>query len=383
MTGPVRDTAAMLAGMDPALIPGQFVFVHAPGRDDLIPQALAMYREGEGLSLVLPLDIARAQGFDCALPMAAITLRVQSALDGVGLTAAVAGALADAGIPANVIAAHHHDHVLVPEGQAQAALAALRRRAAQVQAPVAGQDWSALKYALNASFVPALGADVLALLAPQPGEHILDLGCGDGVLTQRVVQAGARVTGLEPDADMAAAARGRGITVVQQDAHDPFGQGDYDAVFSNAALHWMRDPARVLAHAFAALRPGGRLVAEQGGAGNVAAVVTAINAARAARGYPALAPWDFPSPTTARARLQAAGFVVDSVALIPRPTPLPTGMGGWLATFAGPFLHDVPPPDRAALLDEAATRAAALHDPGEGWRADYVRLRFSAHRPGP
>lgn len=384
MTGPVRDTGAMLAGMDPAALPGRFVFVHAPGRDDLIPQALALYREAEGLSLVLPLQAAQAAGFDTPLPMAAITLRMHSALDGVGLTAAVSGALAEAGIPANVIAAHHHDHVLVPEGMADRALAVLRQRSAAARtagAPAAGQGWSAGGYARHAAFVPTLGADVLALLAPRAGERILDLGCGDGVLTRRLVEAGAQVTGLEPDPDMAAVARAKGIAVIAQDAHDPFGDGTHDAVFSNAALHWMRDPPRVLANVFDALRPGGRLVAEQGGAGNVAAVVTAINAARAARGLAALAPWDFPSASTARARLQAAGFVVDSIALIPRPTPLLTGLAGWLETFAAPFLRDVPDADRPALLAETAERATALHDPSEGWTADYVRLRFAAHRP--
>lgn len=245
-----------------------------------------------------------------------------------------------------------------------------------MEAPAAGQAWSAEGYARDAGFVPALGADVLALLDPRPGERVLDLGCGDGALTARLVALGAEVTGLEPDPDMAAAARARGIAVIGQDAHDPFGAGAFDAVFSNAALHWMRDPARVLANARAALRPGGRLVAEQGGFGNVAAVVTAIDAARDARGLGRLRVWDFPSPTLQRARLEAAGFEVAHLALIPRPTPLPTGMTGWLRTFAGPFLRDAPDP--AALLADAESRLGALHDPAEGWIADYVRLRFAA-----
>lgn len=247
--------------------------------------------------------------------------------------------------------------------------------------PAAGQRWSAEAYARNAAFVPALGADVLALLAPRPGERILDLGCGDGVLSARIAEAGAEVTGLEPDPELAAAAEARGLRVLRADAQDPFPEGGFDAVFSNAALHWMRAPARVFANVFAALRPGGRLVAEQGGFGNVAAVVTALNAAREAAGLAALRVWDFPSPTLQRARLAAAGFAVEAMGLIPRPTPLPTGMAGWLATFAGPFLRDVPEPGRAALLADAERRMAALHDPEEGWIADYVRLRFVARRP--
>lgn len=249
--------------------------------------------------------------------------------------------------------------------------------------PAAGQQWSAAAYADHAAFVPALGAEVLALLEPRPGERILDLGCGDGVLTRRLVESGAEVTGLEPDPDMAARARERGLDVVEADAHDPFGEAAFDAVFSNAALHWMRDPARVLRNARRALRPGGRLVAEQGGWGNVAAVVTALNAGREAQGHAAVQPWDFPSPSLQRQRLEAAGFAVEAMVLVPRPTPLPTGMAGWLATFAGPFARDLSPEDRAALLADAERRLAALRDPVEGWAADYVRLRFAARAVDP
>jgi SAM-dependent methyltransferase len=246
--------------------------------------------------------------------------------------------------------------------------------------PAAGQIWSATDYAHHAGFVPALGHDVLAMLAAQPGERILDLGCGDGVLTRRITDAD--VTGLEPDPALAAAATARGIRVIQQDAHDPIPHGPYDAIFSNAALHWMRDPARVFANAFAALRPGGRFVAEQGGFGNVAAVVTALNAALLAAGHATQSPWDFPSPTRQRKRLERAGFTLQSITLIPRPTPLPTGIAGWLQTFAGPFVSAFPEQDRAAIVKDTVTRMTALHDPDEGWIADYVRLRFHATKPG-
>lgn len=127
---PVRETAAMIAGMAPLRRPGLFVFAPWPGPVPP-PQALASFAEDEGLSVILPLDVARAQGLDCSLPMACLTLTVPSALDGVGLTAAVAQALADRGIPCNVIAALHHDHVLVPADRADEALAALTARAAR------------------------------------------------------------------------------------------------------------------------------------------------------------------------------------------------------------------------------------------------------------
>jgi SAM-dependent methyltransferase len=246
------------------------------------------------------------------------------------------------------------------------------------EVPAAGQTWSAEDYAQNAGFVPQLGSEALILLGPQSGERILDLGCGDGVLTLRIAEAGAEVTGLEPDPDMAEAARGRGVEVLEQDAHLSFGNGEFEAVFSNAALHWMRDPELVLRHCRRALKPGGRLVAEQGGFGNVAAVVTALNAALEAAGGAAVRPWDFPSPRLQRQRLEAAGFEVLEIGLHARPTPLPTGMEGWLRTFAGPFLRGLGTAERHVVLRDAQRRLGALHDPVEGWIADYVRLRFAA-----
>jgi SAM-dependent methyltransferase len=246
---------------------------------------------------------------------------------------------------------------------------------------VAGQVWSAKDYAANAGFVPALGADVFALLDAQNGEDILDLGCGDGVLTARLMQSGANVIGLEPDPSLAAAATARKITVLQQDAHDPFGVDQYVAVFSNAALHWMRSPETVIANVYTSLRPGGRFVAEQGGFGNVAAIVTALNAALEAAGLPPRTPWDFPSPSLQRQRLRGVGFDVSYVALIPRPTPLPTHISGWLQTFAGPFVGMLKPDQQTQIIADTERRLNALHDPVEGWMADYVRLRFVARKP--
>lgn len=120
----VRDSAAMIAAMSPALVPGSFVFCTLDGPTH--PDAVATMREDEGLSQILPTSVARALGLDTALPLAQITLTVHSALDGIGLTAAVATALAKAGIACNVVAGHHHDHIFVPEASAEAALGALR-----------------------------------------------------------------------------------------------------------------------------------------------------------------------------------------------------------------------------------------------------------------
>ena len=131
-------------------------------------------------------------------------------------------------------------------------------------AEIARQRWSAERYAETAHFVPALGAPVLGLLAPSPGEHILDLGCGDGVLTQKIVAAGATVIAVDAGPDMVAAARARGIDARVMDGQKLTFSGEFDAVFSNAALHWMRDQQAVLAGVRQALKPGGRFVAEMG-----------------------------------------------------------------------------------------------------------------------
>ena len=247
--------------------------------------------------------------------------------------------------------------------------------------PAAGQAWSATGYAAHAGFVPVLGRPVIDLLAPEAGEEIVDIGCGDGVLTAEIAATGARVTGVEPDPDLAAAARGRGITVLEQDAHAPFGEARFDAAVSNAALHWMRDPAAVFGNVHRALRPGGRFAAEQGGFGNVAAVTVALTAALEAGGHPVPpSPWDFPTPARQAERLATAGFTVERIDLIPRPTPLPTGFEGWLATFAPPFLSGLDADARASVTADTVRRLAPLVDETGGAVADYVRLRFLARR---
>ncbi|WP_172329983.1 class I SAM-dependent methyltransferase [Mangrovicoccus sp. HB161399] len=248
--------------------------------------------------------------------------------------------------------------------------------------PRAGQAWDAAGYAHHAGFVAERGSDIFAALAPRPGEAILDLGCGDGVLTARLAGAGAVATGLEPDPSMAAAARAKGLAVLEQDARQPFGEAAFDAVFSNAALHWIRDPEPVLANAFAALKPGGRFVAEQGGFGNVAAIRVALAAALEAQGLgPAAEPWDFPTPAVQAARLERAGFRVARIGLVPRSTPLPTGWEGWLATFGGPFLGELSETAARAVAADCARRLSGLTDETSTAHADYVRLRFEAFRP--
>ena len=247
------------------------------------------------------------------------------------------------------------------------------------------QHWDPESYARNARFVSDLGEALIELLAPGPGEHVLDLGCGDGVLTEKLVARGCNVVGLDASPEQVTAARMRGMDARVGDAAALDFDAEFNAVFSNAALHWMLDPDVVIAGIWRALKPGGRFVGEMGGEGNVRLIKAALVAALNARGLDGAAavPWYFPSPDEYRGKLEAAGFQVTSIKLIPRPTPLPGEMADWLGTFAGNFLNQVPAADRAAFLAEVSEALAPdLRDAEGKWTADYVRLRFVAEKPG-
>lgn len=245
------------------------------------------------------------------------------------------------------------------------------------------QNWNAARYAANAHFVPELGQPVLDLLKAQPGERILDLGCGDGALTEKLVALGAHVVGVDNSSEMIAAARERGLDARIMDAKALAFENEFDAVFSNAALHWVKDdPDAPVAGAFRALRAGGRFVGEMGGHACVGAITVALLTILERRGISNAAswiPWYFPTVDDYDVRLRRAGFVPQSVQLIPRPTPLPTSMRGWLETFANPFCAALPPGDRGDFLDEVtATLKPVLCDSQGRWTADYIRLRFAA-----
>jgi SAM-dependent methyltransferase len=184
---------------------------------------------------------------------------------------------------------------------------------------------------------------------------------------------------------MVAAAQAKGL-----DARVIAGQSlaferEFDAVFSNAALHWMRPPEAVLAGVARALKPGGRFVAEMGGHNNTAAIQVAFRAVLAKRGIEALSlsPWYFPSAGAYRAKLEAAGFRVEDIAIVPRPTPLEAGFAAWLDTFCEDFFAPLEPGDRATAKREVTDLLEPiLRDETGLWVADYVRLRFKAMLPG-
>src|SRR6056297_343493 len=199
-------------------------------------------------------------------------------------------------------------------------------------------DWDATAYEDDHSFVYEYGADVLELLAPAAGERVLDLGCGTGALTGKIAASGADIVGIDSAAEMIERARANHpeLAFRQADARTATFDEPFDAVFSNAALHWIDEQDAALSTVSDALRPGGRFVAELGGDGNVAAIVDAVLAELAERGYDADNPWHFPTVGEYASRLERHGFEVRDATLFDRPTELDgeDGLANWLDVFA-------------------------------------------------
>lgn len=243
------------------------------------------------------------------------------------------------------------------------------------------QSWNPESYRAGAAFVAEYGRALLDILDPRPGDDILDLGCGDGRLTQEIVTRGAKVLGLDSSAEQVRAARDMGLEA-------QIGRGEalsfdtcFDGVFSNAALHWMKDAEAVLAGVYRALRPGGRFVGELGGAGNVAGIQKALHEGLERRGLDAGAanPWYFPRTADYKDLLRRAGFEVRMIEDFARPTPLPGEMAEWLEIFAGPYLGLLESGERSIFLAEVCEKLAPTLRRGDGsWIADYWRLRFFA-----
>lgn len=245
------------------------------------------------------------------------------------------------------------------------------------------QNWSAKRYAEHGRFVADLAGDVVALLNLQPGERVLDLGCGDGVLTAELAKV-ADVIGVDASADMIAAAKILGLDARVMSGEALTFNSEFDAVFSNAALHWMPNVDAVIIGVWDALKPGGRFVAECGGFANIAAIRTAVRAAHKivtgrAMGDDAKL---FPSPNWYKTRLEAAGFSVSEIAIHNRQTPLKSGITAWYETFGGRFFKDLNQDETNRVIEEAeALLRPELVDEFGTWFADYQRLRFHAVKP--
>ena len=239
-------------------------------------------------------------------------------------------------------------------------------------------QWDAADYARVGGFVPELGQAALDLLDPQPGEHILDVGCGDGTLTLKIKEMGADVVGIDNSLSMVAAAKAKGLDARLMDAAQlKFGEA-FDAAFSNATLHWVLDKERAARAIWFALKPGGRFAGEMGGDGNLARLRQTLDDVLVERGFgpPTYAANWYPTPAEFTAIYEQAGFKDIEARLIERPTELEHGVAAWVTTFRAGWLDraDVPHEQRQSIADTVAERVGSN-------LADYVRLRFIMRKP--
>ncbi len=251
------------------------------------------------------------------------------------------------------------------------------------------REWDANRYDSAHSFVWERGRGVVDLLDPQPGERILDLGCGTGHLTGQIAESGAEVVGIDASEDMVRVASGNypDIRFEVADARSlPF-RCEFDAVFSNAVLHWVRPPEAVVDSVRRSLKPGGRFVAEFGGENNIRAIMTAVGEALDALeqdGTEVYRPNKyFPPLDEYVSLLECRDFRVGFADHFERPTPLDGGEEGmrrWLRMFGWDYLSRLSAEQREEVVAhvEDATRPTLYT--GGTWTADYWRIRFEAFR---
>ena len=249
-------------------------------------------------------------------------------------------------------------------------------------------NWDATKYDICGTFVWRLGVALIELLDPRPGERILDVGCGTGHLTAKIAELGAEVLGIDSSQSMIERAR-RNYALLRFEVVDALELNlgpQFDAVFSNAALHGITKPEIAVSEIFDALKPGGRFVAEFGGKGNISTIIAAIHRAHEQVGGPVTGddPWYFPSVDEYSWLLEHAGFIVESAHLFDRPTPIgheEAGLSTWLEVFSVPLLKGLTESgrNRAFSIVEEELRPLMYRD--GTWVADYVRLRVMALKP--
>jgi SAM-dependent methyltransferase len=238
--------------------------------------------------------------------------------------------------------------------------------------------WDAADYARVGGFVAELGGAALDLLDPQRGERILDIGCGEGTPTRKILERGATVLGVDNSPEMIAAARANGVDALQLAAEDMQFFAEFDAAFSNATLHWVLQKEQAARAVFRALKPGGRFAGEMGGEGNLRKLRESHDEELIIRGYvpPLEASNWYASPEEFAAIYEAVGFREIDARLIERPTKVEHGIAAWVATFRKGWLDRAQVPE-----DERVEIAAAVADRVGSNIADYVRLRFIMRKP--
>ena len=249
---------------------------------------------------------------------------------------------------------------------------------------MANQIWDPGEYKRNAEFVPNFGAAVIKLLEPKRGERVLDLGCGTGILTKKLAEAGCSAVGVDSSAEMVAAAKAEGFDAFVADAQTLKTNEKFDAVMSNAAIHWMSDHYALSRRVWNLLKPGGRFAAECGGEGCVRIIREGMKIALIKRGidYKARNPWKFPALGAFSQILESQGFKIKYIARFDCPTQLPAGLRGWLEVFSHSHTAGFTADERESFYKEVEGYCRpALYSEKNGWTADYVRLRFLALKP--
>lgn len=246
-------------------------------------------------------------------------------------------------------------------------------------------QWNASLYDQKHDFVSKFGANLVDVLAPQTLEHILDVGCGTGDLANEIASFGAIVRGMDASKEMIGSAQQKYPTLAfeTQDAATMDYTNQFDAVFSNAALHWMKQQEKVLANIYRALKPHGRFVAEMGGQGNIASIVGALRQSMVELQLPykeQYFPWFFPAAEDYQAMLENAGFTVQMMTLYERPTPLQgvDGLCNWLVMFSNNILQHVSDVDKELVYAKCEELLKPTNYQNKQWIADYWRLRFVA-----
>ncbi len=245
-------------------------------------------------------------------------------------------------------------------------------------------QWNPKEYNKHTAFVSQLALPVVELLNPQEGERILDAGCGDGTLAVEIEKYGAKVVGIDMSTHMIEACRAKGIEAYVGSVTALPYKDEFDAVFSNAALHWVKDAKGAVENIANVLKDGGRFVAEFGGAGNMHHVISAMQEVFAA--YPEFGtfqnPWYFPDPKAYQVLLESVGFEVKQIELIPRPTPI-DDIVHWLDIFANGITEHLSREQLAVFRMECRDMLIETnYSEEEGWILDYVRLRVHAVKIG-
>jgi SAM-dependent methyltransferase len=246
------------------------------------------------------------------------------------------------------------------------------------------QKWDPKSYAKDAAFVSMYGEELITLLAPIPGDKVMDLGCGDGFLAGKVAAMGCDVTGVDASEAQVGATEKRGIRAVVGDGESLGFLDEFDSVLSNAALHWMLRPEKVIANVWRNLKPGGIFVGEMGAKGNVSTVVETLSSLLERRGYDSerYNPWYFPTEEEYKALLVAHGFSINTICTFLRPTKIKGDLVSWLRIFAQSFVTPIAKEERDLFFEEAeAALGPYLYSEKNGWIVDYVRLRFKVYRP--